>query len=350
MNDVRHDLTHTTLAVLFIGGLLAATLWVLRPFLPAVIWATMIVVATWPLMISLQRRLWGKRWLVVTLMTLTMLLGFVVPFLLAISALVRHGDQIADWAGSLGSGSLPPPPSWLQHVPLIGEEAAAAWQDLIASGIKDLAVTLAPYAQGLLRWFVAQASGLGMMSLQFLLSVLLAAVLYAQGEQFTAFVERFGRRLAGERGVDAVVLAGKAIRAVALGVVVTAVLQTLVGGIGLAVAGVPFAALLTAAMFLLAVAQIGATPVLAGAALWLYWTGNIGWAIAMVVWAVVVGTMDNVLRPILIRQGADLPLLLIFAGVVGGLLAFGLVGIFVGPTVLAVAYTLLNDWLDEKAR
>jgi len=348
MTPIRRDLTHATLAVLFIGGLIAGSLWILRPFLPAIIWATMIVVATWPLMLHVQRRLWGRRWLAVALMTLTMLLVFVVPFLLAIGAVVTHADRILDWTKSLGTFSLPPPPDWVQGLPFVGERIASTWAQLASSGLEELALRLGPYTRDVLGWFAAQAGGLGMMGVHFLLSVLLAAILYAGGESFRAFMHRFGGRLAGERGIAAVILAGQAIRAVALGVVVTALLQTLIGGIGLAIAGVPFAALLSAAMFLLAVAQIGAAPVLVGAVLWLYWKGDTGWAIAMLVWTVVVGGLDNVVRPLLIRQGADLPLLLIFAGVIGGMLAFGLVGIFVGPAVLAVAYTLLNEWMQES--
>jgi predicted PurR-regulated permease PerM len=147
-----------------------------------------------------------------------------------------------------------------------------------------------------------------------------------------------------------VVLSGQAIRGVALGVVVTALVQAVVGGIGLAIAHVPFAAVLTAVMFLLAVAQIGAVPVLVVPIFWLYWSGSPGWGTFLVVVAVIAGTLDNVLRPFLIKKGADLPLLLIFIGVIGGLIAFGLIGIFVGPLVLAVTYTLLNAWVASERR
>jgi predicted PurR-regulated permease PerM len=136
---------------------------------------------------------------------------------------------------------------------------------------------------------------------------------------------------------------------VALGVVVTALVQSLLGGIGLAVAGVPFATVLTAVMFMLALAQIGAVPVLLCGLAWLWWKDATGWFVALLVWTVIVGSMDNVLRPILIKKGADLPLLLIFAGVIGGLFAFGLLGLFVGPVILAVAYTLLDAWVAEAA-
>ena len=347
MDRRQRDLTHTTLAVLFIGGLITAAFWILQPFLAALIWAAMIVVATWPLMLRVQRWLWGKRALAIAVMIVVLLLVFVIPIALAANSIISHADQILDWAKSLGTLKLPPPPDWLQGLPFVGEKLASMWREYAATGMAELAATLQPYTSALLHWFAAQAGEFGLIGLQFLLTIVLAGILYAQGEDALAFVQRFLRRLAGERGAAVVVLAGQAIRAVALGVVVTALVQSVMGGIGLAIAGVPFAAVLTAAMFLLAVAQIGAGPILACATLWMYWTGDTPWAIALLVWTIVVGSLDNILRPILIRQGADLPLLLIFAGVIGGLISLGLVGLFVGPVVLAVAYTLLDSWSKD---
>jgi len=175
--------------------------------------------------------------------------------------------------------------------------------------------------------------------------VILSAVLYAGGESWAAWVRGFARKLADQQGDRMVVLAGQAIRGVALGVVVTALVQSILGGIGLAIAGVPFAAVLTAIMFALCIAQLGPIIVLAGATVWAYSSLGTGWGTFMLLWALVVGTLDNFLRPVLIKRGADLPLMLIFAGVIGGLIAFGIVGIFVGPVVLAVAYTLLDNWV-----
>ena len=348
MDRRQRDLTHTTLAVLFIGGLITAAFWILRPFLAALIWAAMIVVATWPLMQRVQRWLWGRRGLAIAAMIVVLLLVFVIPNALAASSIVTHADQIIAWARALGTLKLPMPPDWLQSVPFFGDKLDSLWREYAASGMAELAALLQPYATGLLGWFAAQAGEFGLIGLQFLLTIVLAGILYAQGEDARSFVQRFGRRLAGERGAAVVVLAGQAIRAVALGVVVTALVQSVMGGIGLAIAGVPFAAVLTAAMFLLAVAQIGAAPVLACDTVWLYYTGETGWAIALLVWTIVVGSLDNILRPFLIRQGADLPLLLIFAGVIGGLITLGLVGLFVGPVVLAVTYTLLDSWIRES--
>jgi len=175
----------------------------------------------------------------------------------------------------------------------------------------------------------------------------IAAIMYAGGEDAANAVLAFGRRLAGERGETAIRLAGRAIRGVALGVVVTALVQSVLGGVGLAIAGVPFAALLTVVMFLLCIAQLGPLLVLAPAVVWVYWSGDSLWGTVLLVISVVAVTLDNVLRPLLIKKGADLPLLLVFAGVIGGLISFGLIGIFVGPVVLAVTYTLLVSWVRE---
>jgi predicted PurR-regulated permease PerM len=345
--DLRRDLTRTVLAVLFIGGLILASFWILRPFLAAIIWSTMIVVATWPVMLAIQHRLWNKRSLAVTVMTAALLLVFVAPFSAAIGTIVANADEIAGWAKGFSELKLPPPPPIVEQIPLVGDRVAALWQQYAARGFEDLAHIVAPYGGQITRWFVAEVGGFGLVSVQFLLTIVISAILYATGEDGARWVRRFGRRLAGDRGNDVVRLAGQAIRGVALGVVVTALVQSLLGGIGLAIAGVPFVAVLTAVMFMLALAQIGAVPVLVCALAWLWWKDATAWFFALLVWTLIVGSLDNVLRPILIKKGADLPLLLIFAGVIGGLFAFGLLGLFVGPVLLAVAYTLLDAWVAE---
>jgi predicted PurR-regulated permease PerM len=349
VNDSRNDLTRTVLTVLFIGALIGASFWVLRPFLGAFIWAIMIVVATWPMLMALQRRVGRRRWLATSLMSIVLLLVLVVPLSAAVGTLVSHADQIAGWARDLQGMQLPPTPSWVEHLPFIGERAASAWNDLARGGMQAMIALVTPYAGVVTKWVVAQAGGLGALFLQFVLTVVAAAVLYARGEEAADWVLRFGARLGGAAGENAIRLSGQAIRGVAMGVVVTAIVQTLIGALGLAIARVPFASLLTPVMFLAAVAQIGAATVLLGPVAWLYWSGSPGWGTFLLVVMLVVGTLDNVLRPILIKKGADLPLILIFVGVIGGLVAFGLIGIFVGPVVLAVAHTLMNAWMDKRA-
>jgi predicted PurR-regulated permease PerM len=346
LGDSQPDTARGVLAVLFIVALIGSSMWILRPFLAAIVWAATIVVATWPLMTTLQVWLWGKRALAVAVMTLLLLCVLVVPLTFAIGTIVSNVDEVVAWAKSLATFKAPAPPEWIANLPLVGTKAIELWNSVAAVGIEGVAVRAAPYAGAFIGWFVAQVGNVGLLLVEFLLTVILAAAMYANGELATQRLLRFGRRLGGTGGENAVYLAGQTIRGVALGVGLTALIQTLFAGAGLAIAGVPFAAVLTAAMFLLSIAQIGVVPVLGCAVAWLYWSGETALGTFMLVWTIVAGTMDNFLRPILIRKGADLPLLLVFAGVVGGLLAFGLIGIFVGPVVLAVADRLLRAWID----
>lgn len=343
----HQDLTRITLAVLFIGGMLVASFWVMRPFLPAIIWAMTLVIATWPLMLWVQRHVGDRRSLAALIMTLALLLILLVPFWLAVSAVVANTDQIGDLIRTVLSLRLPPPPPWLAEVPLVGARAAAAWQNLSAVSVDELTPKLAPYAGALAHWVVSAAGSLGEMFVHFLLTTLIAAIMYLGGEQAAATAFRFGRRLAGDRGEMAVRLAGQAIRSVALGVVVTALAQSVLGGLGLLVVGVPFTPLLTALMFLLCLIQLGPSLVMVPAVVWMYYYGDMFGGTVLLVFTIVTATMDQFIRPALIRRGADLPILLIIAGVLGGLVAFGMLGIFIGPTVLAVAYTLLNAWMAE---
>ena len=347
MTYPHQDLSRTTLAVLFIASLIAASFWVLRPFLPAIVWAITLVIATWPLMLRVQHYAGNRRGIAVLVMTLALLLVLIVPFWLAISTILTNVNEIGDLVRTVLSLRVPPPPDWLAEMPLIGAPATEAWGHLTSAGVRELAPKLTPYAGMLTQWFASAAGSLGEMFVQFLLTVAIAAVMYGRGEQAAATAIRFGRRLGDERGEMAVRLAGQAIRGVALGVVVTALAQSVLGGIGLAVVGMPFATVLTALMFMLCLAQIGPGLVLIPAVVWMYYSGDMLWATILLAFTVVAATMDNFLRPFLIRKGADLPLLLILAGVIGGLLAFGLLGIFLGPTVLAIGYTLLNAWIAE---
>lgn len=347
MTRNQSDIPRIFLGVLFLGGMIGTSLWILRPFLGAGIWAVTIVTATWPLMTAIQARLWGRRSLAVSVMTVILLCFLVVPLWLAISTIVSNADFMAGWMKSLSNFEVPPPPTWVGKIPILGSDLVVAWEKAAVTGIQDFLKRLAPYGGSAIQWFIEEVGGFGSLVLQFLLTVVFSALLYARGEQAASWMIRFGRRLAGPRGEHAIQLAGQAVRGVALGVVVTALAQAVLGGVGLAIAGIPFAAVLTALIFLTAIAQVGPFLVMIPAVIWLYWSGSTGWGTFLLVWALVVGTMDNFLRPVLIKKGADLPLLLIFSGVVGGLIAFGLIGIFVGPVVLAVSHTLLAAWVDE---
>lgn len=345
--SVPRDVTSITLAVLFIGALIAASFWIFMPFLTSFIWAAIIVVATWPLLLKVEAKLWHKRGLAVAAMTVILLMVLVIPFSLAMLAIIDSADEITGWIRSLGTFAVPPMPEWVGNIPLVGKNLAGQWEQFAALTPEELSARLTPYAREAMRWFIAKAGSIGMMFFQFLLTVIIAAILFAKGETAAAGVRSFARRLAGQQGDETAVLASKAVRGVALGVVLTAIIQSALGGIGLAVTGVPGVAILTAVMLMLCVAQVGPTPVLILSTIWLFWNGEPVRGGVLIAWSAPVIIIDNFLRPVLIRKGADLPLLLIFAGVIGGLLAFGIIGLFIGPVVLAVSHVLLKAWVSE---
>ena len=278
-------------------------------------------------------------------MTLLLLLVIIVPLSLAVATIIDKVGDIATWGKSLAAFTIPSPPSWLERFPIAGPKVAATWGQYAALPREELSARLTPYAGKALNWFAAQAGSIMMMFLQFLLTVIISAILYAKGETVASGVRSFAQRLAGQRGENAVNLSAKAIRGVALGIVVTAIIQTSISGIGLVITGVPAAPVLTAVIFMLCLAHVGPPLVLIPAVIWLYSKDGALWGTILLVVSIIAMTIDNVIRPVLIRKGADLPLVMIFAGVIGGLVAFGILGLFIGPVVLAVSYTLLESWV-----
>jgi predicted PurR-regulated permease PerM len=340
------DITHTTLSVIFLAFLVTLTVWVVSPFLTSMLWATIVSVAAWPFLLRLEAIADGRRGLAVAIMTLTILLVVFVPVTLALATIIRNAQSLTEEIRSLESITLPGPPAVLEDMPF-GGRIAGEWRRVAALSPEERSAALTPYVQSALQWFAAKAGSVGSMLLQFVLTTIISAIVLARGEIVRDGILRFARRLAGPQGHDAAIRAAQAIRGVVLGVVVTALLQSAIGGAGLAISGIPAAPLLAAVMLFLCLAQLGPLPVLAPAVIWLYWSGQTGRGTLLLVVAVIAMAIDNVVRPLLIRRGASLPLLLIFAGVIGGLIAFGVIGLFIGPVVLTVAYTLLVKWVAD---
>jgi len=282
------------------------------------------------------------------IMAAALLLTVLAPVTFAVLTIAKNAEHITAQIKSLDSISLPSPPHWLSHIPLYGARLVDRWGAFAALSPDERQARLTPYLQKALRWFVAHAGSTGATILNFLLTMIVAIVLYAKGAVCREALLSFARRLAGRQGEEVAVLAAKAVRGVVLGVVVTALAQTTVAGIGLLIAGVPAAVLLAAVTFMLCLAQLGPWLVIIPAVAWLYASGQAVWGTVLLIFGLVAGTVDNFLRPYLIKKGVDLPLLLILAGVIGGLLAFGVVGLFIAPVILAVAYTLLKVWVSEE--
>ncbi len=278
-------------------------------------------------------------------MTLLLVMGFIIPIALLVNSIVDGSGPLIK---AISSGDMTLPDlAWLNTIPVIGAKLYAGWHNLLDMGTAIMA-KVRPYIGTTTTWFVGQAAHIG----RFMVHCGADASLRAPC--CTGAVSKWRKAFAILQPVWQAFVEmppccwrHKSIRAVALGVVVTALVQAVLGGIGLAVSGVPYGTLLTVLMILSCLVQLGPLPVLIPAIIWLYWTGDTTWGTVLLVWSGVVGTLDNVIRPMLIRMGADLPLILILSGVIGGLIAFGMIGLFIGPVLLAVSWRLFAAWVEE---
>lgn len=343
-----HDLPRMLFSITFIALMTIGCFWVVKPFILGFSWASMVVIATWPLLITFQNLLWGRRSFAVVIMTLLLLLLFVLPISILVSSIVDNSAPLIAWATQPDRLALPTL-SWLQDVPMVGRKLYSAWQSLISGDSAPLINKIQPYIGKAASWLLDQVANLGSLLLHCCLMILFSVLLYLRGERVGMVVRYFAIRLAAERGDASVLLAAQAIRAVALGVVLTAIVQAVLGGIGLAITGISLATVLTVTMFMLCIAQLGPLPVLIPAMIWLYWSGDTTWGTVLLIWSCVVATLDNILRPIFIHMGTDLPMLLVLCGVLGGLLAFGMIGLFIGPVLLAISWRLVFAWMHEAS-
>jgi predicted PurR-regulated permease PerM len=345
--DAR-DLTRNVLAVLFILGLTAGSLFILRPFLTALVGGTTIAISTWPLLTGLERRWGGRRGLAIASMIALLAIAVLAPLYFGAVATVQSAGALSAWVHDLPNKTLPALPDRLASAPLVGPRLQKAWVELAEGGGEGMRARLSVHTGAILRWLASRVGSLVGMLVQVLLTLGITGLLYARGERVAATLLLFARRLAGPRGEQAARLAALATRGVGLGVVLTPLIQSILAGVGIAAAGVPHVGLLALIVLLSCLAQAGPIPALLIPVIWLYARGSVFAATALVAWALVVHISGPIVRPLLIKRGVDLPMVLIISGVIGGVMAFGAVGLFIGPVLLAVATTLLRSWMEDE--
>jgi predicted PurR-regulated permease PerM len=316
---------------------------VLRPFISAALWAVVLCFTTWPMFLRLEEMLGGRRTLSSLIATLFLAAIIIVPVAILGATLADNVSGLVSASQRLIEEGPPNPPDWVASVPLVGSHIADYWNYLDQSSsirLHELA-RLLPAAKSIVVWGgAALAEGI----FQIALSLLIAFFFYRDGHAAAAQLHAALHRIAGERGDRLLDLAGATIRAVVYGVLGTALLQGVVGAIGFAVAGVPGAVSLGFITFVLSFLPGGPAIVAAPAAFWLYRQGSLPWAIFMMAWGVMVGTLDNVVKPLLISRGGSTPMILVMLGVLGGAISFGVIGMFLGPTLVALGYSLFEQW------
>jgi predicted PurR-regulated permease PerM len=351
LNSLEHQ--QRSPVELWIGGTAVVVLGllcllVLRPFISAALWAVILCFTTWPVFLRLEELLGGRRTLAALIATLLLAAVIVTPVVILGATLADNISALISASQRLIEEGPPSPPDWVAGIPLVGGHIADYWNYLDQSSairLHELA-RLLPAARMIGVWGGrALAEGI----FEIALSLLIAFFFYRDGHAGAAQLHAALHRIAGERGDRLLELAGATIRAVVYGVLGTALLQGVVAAIGFAVAGVPGAVSLGFVTFVLSFLPGGPAVVAAPAAYWLYRQGWPGWAVFMMAWGVMVGMLDNVVKPLLISRGGSTPMILVMLGVLGGAIAFGVIGMFLGPTLVALGYSLFQQWSASVA-
>jgi predicted PurR-regulated permease PerM len=338
-----------TLALL--GLLVVGTVLVLRPFIISLILAAVLAYASWPVYEWLLARLHERTGRAATLMTVLLLLTLVTPFAIMAVSLVDNAVELLRLLRAALNQPLPEPPLWLDSVPLAGSYLHGKWLVLMQEEEGALLLQLKQYLLKLpLRdWAITAGGALGQGVVLITFSVLICFFFYRDGPAITARLQAVMEHLAGHRARDLIEITAGTVSRVMNGILGTALAQSVLALLGFWITGVPGAMLLGLLTFFLSIIPMGPPLVWIPAAIWLYFHGETAWAIFMLVYGmVVISSIDNVIKPYLISRGGALPLLLVFMGVLGGLMTFGFIGVFLGPVILAIGYALLTEWMKPS--
>jgi predicted PurR-regulated permease PerM len=317
-----------------------------RPFLTVAIWSMVLAVALYPVFEWLASRLGGRRRLAAALITLISLLVVIGPATWLAVGLI---ESIRAISGRLDLSTLqiPGPSMWIKDWPLIGDAVYEFWSNVstdFKGALADLAPQLKPFGSSLLQ----AAAGAGTSILQFLVSIVVAGFLMPPAPTLVGAIKRLSSRLVSGRGEQFVALAAATIRTVSRGVVGISSLQALFAGVGVLLAGIPGAGLITSAVLILGIVQIGAGIILVPLVIWTWTTMPTTTALLFTAYMIPVSIMDNVLRPLVMGRGLQTPMLVILIGVLGGVIVHGFTGLFLGPIILAVIWELSTAWINER--
>ncbi|MEO1767154.1 AI-2E family transporter [Thiobacter aerophilum] len=317
---------------------------VLLPFLSALLWASILCYATWPVFERTSVLLGQRRNLAATLMCLAVAVLLVLPFFVVGASLADNVSRLSSTLQDSLTHLPASPPAWLANFPVLGGSMAEFWQravDQPDSLIQQARASLPSVS----RWVLQQGFTLMHGVIMLVLALIVAFFIYRDGVSLATRLATAVHRVAGDKGLLLLRLAGSTIKGVVYGILGTALAQGILAGLGFLIAGVPGALLLGLLTFFLSIVPMGPPLVWIPAAIWLYVQGETGMAVFLALWgALVVSSIDNFLKPYLISQGADMPFILVLFGVLGGIAAFGFLGVFLGPTLLAVSFSLLREW------
>jgi predicted PurR-regulated permease PerM len=334
--------------IALIGAILIGCGVVLKPFTLAILWAAILCFATWPIYELMLKWLRGRSNLAAGLMTVILLLVIFMPFLIVGLTFTDSIQTAMEWVNSHRHTSFPPPPAWAGKIPVVGAKITAYWSKLAANAEPAINF-LKPWIQKAGLWLLQHSFAFAQGVLQLAMSVLIAFFLYRDGVGIVAQLREGFRRISGDYAQHLMDVTKATVQSVVYGIIGTAVFQSVIAGIGFAIAGVPFPVLLALSTFFLSFIPGGPVVIWLGASIWLFSAGHTGWGIFMVVYgAIIISSMDNIVRTYIISRGSKLSFIVMFIGILGGIATFGLIGIFLGPTLLTVGYSLTKEILIHR--
>lgn len=341
---IEQILQIAAIALLVIGSLM-----VLKPFLAAILTAAILCFSTWPVYEFIERKFRGRRGLAALTMTALIIVVLVVPLALIAASFADDVPRLIENVREMLAEGLPGPPEWIASIPLAGESLDAGWRELAGSQAK-LAEALKRLAQPAREVLVQAGIIIGEGVLQLTLIAFIGFFFYRDGAALLQALRHALDRVAGQLAADLLQTVGATVNGVVYGIVGTGIAQAVAAFVGFLIAGVPGALMLGFFTFFLSIVPAGPAVLWVSAAVWLFYQDQPGWAIFMAIWGFfVISGIDNVVKPWLISRGASLSFALVLLGVLGGILAFGFVGIFLGPTLLAVGFNLVRRWAAPQS-
>ena len=316
---------------------------IVRPFMVPLIWGVIIAIASYPGFVRFERAIGGRSSLAATVWTLIGLILLLGPVSMIAAVLVENVQTLSSDLSD-GALSVPEPPDGIVNIPVVGEPIHDFW-GLASSNLGAALNQIGSQLQAMSVWLLAAVATAGLGILQFMIALIIAGVLLTQAAAGGRAAHAVAARVVGERGPGFVTLAEGTIRGVTRGVLGTAMIQSTLAGIGLVAAGVPGGGLLAFVCLLFCTIQVGPGLVLIPSIIYVFWSGETLTAVLFTAWSIPVMLLDNVLRPILIGRGVDIPIVVILIGVIGGLMAYGLIGVFLGPVVVGLGYELFRAWV-----
>ncbi|CAL4318876.1 Putative transport protein YdiK [Buchnera aphidicola (Periphyllus testudinaceus)] len=341
------DLSQIIVLTISISSIILASFYIICPFFKSLFWASMIVISTWPLMLKLEHFLGGRRHLSVFFIMIFLLLLFFIPVFLFINSLIENSILFINWIATEDHKIFNL--NYLNSIPIFGSRFESGYNNLLNIKKNNIFHYFQPYIYQFIKFLIFQIKVLTKSLIDLFFVFFFSYLLYWKGESINSIIYDVSYRLNSKSIHEILLIIGKAIRSVALGVVVTAFFQGILAGLGLFIIGLPYSIFLIILIIFLSLIQIGSLPILIPIVFWLFWKKYFFYATFLLLWSFFLSILDNVLRCLFIKIGINLPSFLIISGVIGGFISFGMIGLFIGPVILDITYRIILSWMKEKS-